>query len=322
MADTSDVTPPETPAAVPSTVAPHSAHAISPLGWDTVAWSLLTAAFWGGTPVAVQYTKVLPPVMVAGLRFGLAALFMLAWCVGERAGLRIRTGQWKPILIASVMLFLQIVTFNIGVTSTNSSHSSLFINTFIFWVAAIEHFVTRVHRLDLPKTLGLLLAGTAMFAVLTLDSRPGAVKSGLDQPTLFGDLVLIVSSVILAIKLVYTRHAVRTTEPGKLIFWHDVFGTLMFLSWSGLFETTDWTRVNSAVMWGLVYQGLIVAGFCFALQAWQLKKHSASQIAVFSAATPLFGILFGAMFRGDPLSPWLLASSLCIAVGIWLVTRA
>lgn len=283
----------------------------------------LTSALWGGTPVAIQFSAdTLPPVMIAAIRFALAGLFMLFWCRWEGAGLIVRPGQGQPILVAGGLLFIQIVTFNIGVAESNSSHGSLFINTFIFWVAGIEHFFTRAERLSARQWWGLFLAGVAALAVIAVDIRP-APESGAprDEASLYGDLILLLSGLILGVKIVYTKHAVRTVEPGKLIFWHDIVGTAMFFAYSFIFETTRLADFTMPAIWGLLFQGILVAGLCFAIQAVQLKHHSASQISVFSASTPLFGIAFGAMFRGDALSPWLLASAACVAWGIWLVTR-
>jgi drug/metabolite transporter (DMT)-like permease len=301
-----------------------------PVSLGTALIATFTSACWGGTPVAIHYSAdTLPPVMIAGIRFALAAVFMLFWCRWEGAGLFVRAGQWRLILVAGGMLFFQIWSFNVGVAATNSSHGSLFINTFIFWVGPIEHFITRAERLTRRKWCGLILAGIAGMSVLLVDvTKPPASAvaaasgtGGHDEPSLFGDLILVLSALILAAKIVYTKHAVRSVEPGKLMFWHDVVGTAMFFSYSFAFETTRAGAFTMPVVFGLLYQGLVVAGLCFAIQAVQLKHHSASQIAVFSASTPLFGIAFGALFRGDVVSPWLVASALGVAWGIWLVTR-
>jgi len=293
-----------------------------PVGPGTAALAMLTSALWGGTPTAIRFaTDSLPPVMVAAIRFGLAALFMLFWIRWEGVGLRIRRSQWQPILGASLLLFVQIVTFNWGVAGSNSSHGSLFINTFLFWVGPIEHFVTKTDRLTSRKTLGLLIAGLASLGVLASDARPAAAPPR-DEVTLAGDLILLLSGLLLGIKIVYTKWAVRRVEPGKLIFWHDVFGTALFLAYSVLFETTRGRELTTPAVWGLLYQGILVGGFCFAIQAVQLKHHSASQIAVFSASTPLFGIVFGWLLRGDPLSWWLLAATIGVGWGILLVTRS
>ena len=158
--------------------------------------------------------------------------------------------------------------------------------------------------------------------LLALTNRPAGAAAVRDEPSLAGDLVLLASAAILGIKIVFTRHAVRKIPSSAFIFWHDVIGVLLFAAWSLAFEQVTVRGLHGATLLALLYQGLVVAGFCFAVQATLLRKHSASQISIFSTATPLFGILFGAFFRGDRLSPWLFVSGACVAVGILLVNRA
>ncbi|MBT6846717.1 MAG: EamA family transporter, partial [Planctomycetaceae bacterium] len=80
-------------------------------------------------------------------------------------------------------------------------------------------------------------------------------------------------------------------------------------------------QVNHLVIWGLIYQGVIVGGLCFAIQTLLLNKYSASRITVFSFLTPIFGIATAATLRKDPLSPWIFLSLALVAAGIYLVNR-
>ncbi len=297
-----------------------------PIGASSAALALMTAALWGGTPVAISYSvDTLPPIGTAAIRFVLAALFMLVWCRIEGTELRLRTGQTKPALIAGLLLFVQIGLFHWGIAESNSSHASLFINTFVFWVAAIDHFVTKADRLSAWRLLGLMLAAAGVSLVLTKtgavgDSGSAAIVS--DPPTFKGDCILLASGFLLGIKIVYTKHALKTIEPSKLIFWHDVVGVVLFFAYCGLFEEMQTSDFNATAVWGLLYQGLIVAGLCFAVQTRLLGRHPASQLAVFSFTTPLFGIALGFLFRGDQLSPWLFVAGICVACGILMVNSA
>jgi drug/metabolite transporter (DMT)-like permease len=133
--------------------------ALEPVSLQTALLALLTVALWGANPAAVSFSvDTLPPIAVAGLRFAMATVFMLFWCQVEGCGLRLRAGQRLPAMVAGFLLFLQITTFNIGVAMSNSSHSSMMINTFVFWVVVIEHFITRADRLTARKLLGLAVA--------------------------------------------------------------------------------------------------------------------------------------------------------------------
>lgn len=290
-------------------------------GPGAVALSLLTAALWGGTAVGSAFAMdALPPIAVGGLRFALAAVFMIGWCRWERSPLWLQRRQWSPSLISGMLLFVQIASFNWGQSRTTTSHTSLFINTYIFWVAAYEHFVTRQFRMNWRQLAGLLIAAAGVLVLVSSTAVPSQRGAGMDQPTLLGDAIMLFSGFVLGVKVIQTKHAVRTVPPGTLTLWHDVIGVALFAAYSAAFETIDASRVTSATVWSLLFVGLAVSGFCFAGQAWLLQRYSASIVSVFSFATPVFGVALGVLLRGDALSPWLLAAGACVAVGIVLVT--
>jgi drug/metabolite transporter (DMT)-like permease len=294
-----------------------------PLGPVAIGLVILTAALWGGTPTAVKYTTdVLPSFAVSGIRFGLAGLFMVVWCLVERSEMRLRKGQFWPCLGAGAFLFVQIGLFTVAIARSNASHSTLCINTFIFWVLLIEHFVTRDHRLTPQKLLGVVIAVTGVVLVVSTSGTPDGAGAKSDDPDLMGDLLMLASAFVLAVKVVYTKWATTYVEPGKLILWHDVFGTLGFLVVTLLFESVSTKGVDGPVILGLLYQGVVVGGFCFAVQTALLKRHSASSITVFSFLTPLCGTFFAVTFRDDQLSPWLYVAGVCVATGILIVTLA
>lgn len=282
--------------------------------------ALVTAALWGGNPVAVSYSvDTLPPIAVAAARFAMASLFMYIWCRLEGCGIGLKRGQLLPVFLVGGGLFVQIATFNIGVTLSDSSHASMLINTYVLWVVLIEHFITRGDRLTGGKLLGVCVAFAGVLLLLVRSSTSATSPQRLDEPTLAGDLILFVSAVVLSVNVVYMKHVLRTIEPSKLIFWHDLVGTVLFLVCSLAFERVEPAGMTSATILALVYQGIIVAGICFAIQAAMLRNHSASQISIFSFATPLFGVAFGIMLRGDTLTPRLFLAAACVAVGILLV---
>jgi drug/metabolite transporter (DMT)-like permease len=287
--------------------------------------ALWCAFLWGGTGVANQFAvDDLPPLMVGAIRFLLAAVFMLAWCRWEKAPLGLTKGQWGPAWWMSILLLLQIGAFNMGGKYSTASHASLFVNTYVFWVAIGEHFWLKTIRLSTRQWLGLFIAAAGVAALLTSTGKP-AIQAGvstgvpLDQPTLLGDALLLFSGFVLGVKVVYTKTAVRTVAPGTLILWHDILGTGLFVAASLLFEPMPTKLPGANAWWALLYSGLVVSGFCFAANAWQLRHHGASQISVFSFSTPIFGVALGVFLRGDEISPWLIASGFAVALGITLV---
>lgn len=304
---------------------------LQPIGPAAAGMAILLAALWGGTPVAVKFSVVewLGPIAVSGVRFAMAAVFMLFWCRWQGSGIRLRPEQVKPSLILGLLLFVQIATFTIGIHWSSASHGTLFINTFIFWVAGFEHFSANGSRLNARRVLGLLCAAGGVLLILWTTETVDTENANIDDHDLTGDLVLILSGFLLGIKILYTKHAMKVVESGKLIFWHDVIGVVGFAIAALLFESPDLSPLFSArivedretreALFGLLYQGVVVAGFCFASQAVLLRRHSASQLSVFSFTTPLFGITFAVLLRGEVLSSWLAVAGVIVAAGILLV---
>ena len=140
--------------------------AAKPLPWRAVGLCVLLSVLWGGTPTSIRVAgDAVPPIFGAFCRFALASLFMLPFCRARRAPLLPGRGQWGRCGVLGAFLTVQIALYHVGVSETNASHAALFINTFVFWVAVTEHFVTGDDRLTPARWAGLGLAFHAKPAV-------------------------------------------------------------------------------------------------------------------------------------------------------------
>ena len=275
---------------------------------------------WGGTPVALSFTSdSLPPIAVAALRFLLAGIPVWIWCRFRGTSLGVTRSQLNWVLGSAILLFVQIALFNVGTYWTSSSHSTLIINSFLFFVVLIEHFITRTDRLTGRKVFGLSLALTGILLVFWISRTVNESPESRDPATLRGDLVLLASSFLLGFKIIYTKHAVTKVEPSSLVFWHHLIGAGLFVAYSLSTEEIRLDGFTLPATLGILYQGLMVAGVCFPIQAVLLRRHSATQISVFSFLTPVFGVALAVLLRGDHMSPWLIVAGLLVVLGILMV---
>lgn len=284
--------------------------------------TLLTCVLWAGNAVAAKFSvDTIPPITVAGIRFAMAVVVMLVWCKVEKCSLSLSREQIPLIIIGGILLFSQITLFTIGVAESNSSHTTLLINTFIFWVVLSDHYIARNHRLNASRLIGIgLAAGGAVLVILTKPEPAGEARS-LDEATLLGDILLMASGFVLAVKILFTKYALNKMETGSFMAWHESVGVIFFFIAAALTETVSAEQFTTPAVLGLVYQGVLVAGACFAIQAVLLKTYAASQISMFSFLTPVFGIAFTAMFRNDEMSSWLFVSLAMIACGLFFTNR-
>jgi drug/metabolite transporter (DMT)-like permease len=289
-----------------------------PITISAAALALFCAALWGGTSVAIQFTQDhWPPLFTAALRFALGSAFIALWTRWDGQSLSVRRGQWGPIVLVGVLLYLQIGLFHWAHKLTSASHGQVMIGTHPVWVVLLAHFVLPGDRVTWRKVLGLVLAtGGVALVVATQQSN----LTQINPSTLLGDAVLLVSSVLLAVKTIATKRSLVHVEPGKLLVWSNIVGTALLAATSLAFEDLGTVRYSTSALLGLLYQGAVVAGFCFAVWTVLLRRHRASQLAVFAFAQPLFGILLGVLLRGEAFYAGLAVGGAMVALGILVVT--
>jgi len=70
----------------------------------------------------------------------------------------------------------------------------------------------------------------------------------------------------------------------------------------------------------VLFQGLVVSFFSYLVWFWLLKRYLASNLAVFSFMTPLFGVTFGVLLLNEPLSLNFVVGAVLVLFGITFVS--
>lgn len=291
---------------------------------SAAAQATLCAVLWGGLAVAVRFTQSdIPPLATAGLRFGIATALLAATVGCQGGSLAIARRQFVAVLPVGLLLFVQIGSFHFGMARTNSAHGSVLIGSYPVFVALVAHFALHGDRVSPAKLTGLLVAFAGLLAVIASgQAATTSETSPADTVTLSGDAIILASSFLIGVNTVVSKRALAVVGVPQLLFWSNLLATGLFFVTSLLVEADRPWRFSSAAVCGLAYQGVVVAWLCFLIWTALLRHHRASQVAVFGFAQPLCGMLFGAWFRGDPLTGELSLGALAVAIGIVLVTRA
>ena len=285
-----------------------------PLTTRSILLVLMLCTLWGGLVVSVKVgLQGIPPILLAVLRFGVALVCVYAWTRLAGVSLHVARGDRLIIAVPALVMAGQILFLNIGAERTSGSHAVLFMQTYPFVVAAISHYIIPGDRLTVMKNVGLILAGAGM--ALTIYDEAGGPSTPL------GDVLVLFSSISLAIQIMINKVLVRRISPVAVIFWQQV---VVFPIFTLLWAMTEWNlpvTINPAIIAAVLYQGAIVAGFCFLVWIRLLQRHSATQISAFFFTTPLFGVLLSWLILGDQVTTYLTGGLVLLAAGLWVVNR-
>jgi drug/metabolite transporter (DMT)-like permease len=277
---------------------------------------LLVSVFWGGNTVALKLGLLdAPPLRLAWLRLllGGTVIALWGWSTGRLTGVTLGRHEWRPLLVLGLIFAAQIGLMNVGTSLTSAAHGSVVLNLYAVHTVVLAHFLIPGDRLT-PRRLAGALVAYGGIVLLFAGDRASAGAS------LLGDALVFASAFLLAERQIYLARAVQRLEPVVLLLAQAAVGTTLFLGLSSVLEPEPmrWTLRLAA---SLVYQGALIAGFCFVINLWLLRRYRPSALAALFLTQPIFGVVAAALVAGDPLTVQLLLSCLAVVVGIALSSR-
>ena len=287
---------------------------------DGVAASILLACcmFWGFQQVLVKATlPELPPIYQAALRFVGATMLLALWCRWRGIALFARDGTLAPGLLAGALFAAEFACLYIGLQYTTASRLTVFLYTSPFWVALVLPLLVRAERLRGLQWLGL---GLAFIALVFAMRESFVAPTGAGQ--LLGDLLALAAGLAWGLTTVTIRaSSLARCSAEKLLFYQVAVSALVLPGLSlALGET--WTLEFSAFgATSLLLQTVVGAFASYLVWMWMLGRYPATRISAFAFLTPLFALLFGALWLGESITPSLLAALALVALGIVLVNR-
>ncbi len=281
-----------------------------------IALVLLLALLWGGNSVSIKIgLQGVPPFALATMRFLLGFAAITLWSLYRRVRLRMQPGELLPLIFVSVIFTLQISTLNLGTQITEASRSTLFISTYPFFTALFAHFWVPGDRLSIKKTVGISLAFGGV-----LMTFGGNLKFD-SHDYLRGDLIVLLSGCLLGLRTVVTKLIIQSIHPYRLLFWLMIFSIPCFVISSLFLERGASFHFSISGITAILYQGIVIAGFCFVTWTAILEKYSPSRLVVLFFMTPLFGVFLSYLLLGDEIGFALIIGACLVAYGIYLVSK-
>ncbi len=285
---------------------------------NLLAAGLLLACcmFWGFQQVLVKATlPEMPPIFQAALRFVVATVLLWLWCRWRGIALFKPDNSLKPGLLAGVLFAAEFACIYIGLQLTTASRLTVLLYTSPFWVALLLPLWVPTERLRLLQWLGLGLA----FVALAFTVREG-FKPGASNTQWLGDVLALVAGVTWGLTTVTIRASALSRIGAEKLLFYQVGVCAACLPVLSLLMGEPWVwHFSSFAITSLLLQSVVGAFASYLVWMWMLVHFPATKISAFAFLTPMFALLFGALWLREPVTPALLGALAAVAVGIVLV---
>lgn len=272
---------------------------------------------WGGNPVAVKFSlEWLPPLWTGFFRFVLGVLTVALYALWRGVSIWPERREWRLLLILAVVFAIQITVMNVGFDMTSASVSVVIQSTFPLFTALLAHFYIENDRMHLSKALGLMIAFAGVSLIILRETGlHSSVWLGL------GPLVVLLSSVMLGARIVFSANLVKSIDPIKVTIWQMILSLPYFLLAGLALEEIQWQNFGWGPVLGILFQGVVIAGFGFLVAITLPKFFNPSIVTSFGFITPISGVILAMWLLGDELSWQLAVGAITVGVGLYLIVR-
>jgi len=281
------------------------------------ALSILFVAIviWGGNwPVMKIGLNHITPFWFSMMRFALGGATLFAFQIVTR------TLYWprkKDLpLILSIGL-IQMLTFTVlgavAMTQVDAGRSAVLAYTTTLWVIPLSvlFFGELFTKSQLSGALLGLVGVVVLFNPLSFDWQ--------DQGLLIANALLLLAALCWSLCILHLRYSKSEASAYQLAPWQMLTATVPLLFISYWIEG-PFTGDGSVAFWQVcLYLGPLATAFCFCAVNGASKSLPSTFISTAMLGVPVIGLLFSGIFLNELLTLPLIAGTLLISGGIFLV---
>jgi drug/metabolite transporter (DMT)-like permease len=291
----------------------------SPTHANGQAWALdfiLLASLWGASFLFMRISTVeFGPVATAAVRVSIASVFLMPILLYKGLGSQLRQ-HWKRVFFVGLLNSgIPFACYAFALLSITTGLSSL-LNATVPMFGALVAWVWLRDRPTLSRTLGLVIgfAGVAMLAWDKASFKPDA--SGVAPG--WAVLACLLACVCYALAASFTRRYLSELPPLVTATGSQIGAAL------GLALPALWlwpTQMPGPSAWlALLAVGILCTGVAYVLYFRIIGNAGPARALSVTYLVPVFAVLYGLLFLGETVTPWMLICAAVIIVGTAMST--
>jgi len=282
-------------------------------------WALdfmLLASLWGASFLFMRISTVeFGPVATAAVRVSIASAFLMPILLYKGLGSQLRQ-HWKRVFFVGLLNSgIPFACYAFALLSITTGLSSL-LNATVPMFGALVAWVWLRDRPTLSRTLGLVIgfAGVAMLAWDKASFKPDA--SGVAPG--WAVLACLLACVCYALAASFTRRYLSELPPLVTATGSQI-GAALGLALPALWLWPAQMPGPSAWL-ALLAVGILCTGVAYVLYFRIIGNAGPARALSVTYLVPVFAVLYGLLFLGETVTPWMLICAAVIIVGTAMST--
>lgn len=278
----------------------------------SLAQLVLLGAIWGGAHTLTRYgVPHFGPVWLVELRIGMAAVMLS--CIAWMNARPLRFGrQWQQILVlGTINTALPFFLLTYAAKSLNASVLSV-LNATAPVFGALVGAVWLRQRLTLPVCTGLILGIAGVVVLVAKDLADAHIPSGVPVTA------ALCTALLYGLSSNYARrHAARLDHFNAA---HGSLWIAFLLILPAAPANLPPGPITAGPAAAAATLGIVCTGIAYLLYFRLIRDVGPMSALTVAYLIPVFGVLWGVVFLGEPITPALLAGGALVVAGTALAT--
>ena len=279
---------------------------------------------WGSTYYFIGVAlKGFPPFLLGAIRFTIAGLMLLGWCIFRGETVFNKNLLKKSAITGIVLLFIDMAVVMLAQQYLSSSLVAIIASSTAIWIMALDAPMWKKNFRN-PATMAGIVAG--FLGVLMLYVEQLDTTDVMTENSEYGVLILVFGCISWALGTLYAKYRSSAAEDVNAFAgsaWQMLFASAMFWLCSCFTGDihTDLSQVPASAWLSLAYLILFGSILAYSAYVWLLKVRPATEVATHAYVNPLIAVFFGKTFGKEHISFIQILGLLIILFSVMLVNR-
>lgn len=281
---------------------------------------------WGTTYLAIRVgLEGFPPFLMASIRFILAGVILLAYCIYKGEKLPSRASLIKNAIIGVIVLIGGQGLLFWSEQYIDSGYAAVLVATLPIWFVVMDRKNWNTYFTN-PYIITGVILGFSGILLLFKDTLQGSFSENV-RMQLLASVAVLIGSICWVVGTLYNRSRPARGSMYSNLGWQLVIASGVSLSISfGLGELTTFTFTGiSANAWFSVLY-LVIAGsvIAFVAYTWLLTQKPSAVVGTYAYINPIVAVFLGWLLAGEVISFYqLLGMTVILASAILVnITRS
>lgn len=294
---------------------------IAPLLWIVVAFATVYIV-WGSTYYFILVAlKGFPPFLLGALRFIIAGILMLGWCVIKKEKIFIKEDVKRSAISGFFLLFMGTGAVIWVEQFLESAYVAILVSAAPIWFVLLDKRMWKENFTNKNIMAGLVIGFAGIILLFGEKAKTIFYSSG-NAVELSSLLIVLIGMLSWCWGSLYSKHNPVSGSAVVNIGLQMLAAGIFFLPGCfllGEFQQVQWQKIPADAWLSLFYLVLFGSLAGFSAYVWLLQVRPATQVSTYAYVNPVIAVLLGVFFAGEKISLLQMGGLVIILLSVLLI---